>query len=191
MLFTNIGPKRALQINKRTNMAPTSIKNETNLAQGGGKGYQQINKNMKKNKQTANARHQNEKTCFIFRRAQLLGVNRCFMKTSDNILYKTEHKTMQTKTENEPIAIEQMTFQKPPCPNGMVITMVSWKQGCATRHHYKDEHWSFLATLVRFGAPFRPSRIPKGSVNRDFGHQVLKIIEKRVSNNETRKNIKF
>ena len=47
MLFANIGPKRAFQINIRTKMAAKSTQNGTNLAHGGGKGYQQINKIMK------------------------------------------------------------------------------------------------------------------------------------------------
>ena len=66
MLFANIGPKRAFQINNRANMRPTSTKNGTNLAQGDGKGYQTINNNMKTQKD-ANAKHQNEKRCASFK----------------------------------------------------------------------------------------------------------------------------
>ena len=83
MLFANIGPKMAFQINKRTKTAPTSIKNRTILAKGGGKGYQQINKKMWK-------QQKNEKTCFCImcgeilenQRTQRLSVYQCFGKTS-------------------------------------------------------------------------------------------------------------
>ena len=56
MLFANIGPKRASQINNRTQMASTSTKHGTNLAQGGCQGlptnqrkYKQIKKTQTQN----------------------------------------------------------------------------------------------------------------------------------------------
>jgi hypothetical protein len=45
----------------RPKMVPESITNGTNLAQGEGKGYPKINKNMKSKKTNVNAKNQHEK----------------------------------------------------------------------------------------------------------------------------------
>jgi hypothetical protein len=73
-------------------MAPKSISNGANLVQGVGKGYPKINKNMK-NRKNANANTKMRKNSFDFyvrrfpqkRRAQRLGVYRCFIK-NDKII---------------------------------------------------------------------------------------------------------
>ena len=58
-------------------------------------------------------------------RAQRLGVYRGFMNKCDKHCIENMAQRKAEKTENEPISIEKMTFQKPLGPNGMVITMVS------------------------------------------------------------------
>jgi hypothetical protein len=67
-------------------MAPKSIQNGANLAQGVGKGYPKINKNMKHRKKAANANTHIQSFSFLMcgdflktRRAQRLGVYRCFL----------------------------------------------------------------------------------------------------------------
>ena len=70
-----------------------------------------------------------------------------------------------------------MTFLKPPCPNGTVITMVSWKQGCATRHHHTDENWSCF--------------VPGDDFGDDFGaHWILEVAPKSIVEENQNKNEK-
>ena len=66
MLFANIDPQRAFQINNRTNIAQISTKNGTNLAQGNGKGTNKSTNIWNKRK---NEKYPNEETCVVFQYA--------------------------------------------------------------------------------------------------------------------------
>ena len=91
-------------------MASTSIKNGSNLAQGGGKGYQQTNKHMKQKKeeekQTQTQNTQMGHMSFLMwgdflknLRAQGWAFTDALWKKVINMLYQTEHKETQTKTK--------------------------------------------------------------------------------------------
>ena len=103
-----------------------------------------------------------------------------------DVLYKNKGEEKQKETVNEQIAIEQIIFQKPPCPNGTLITLVSWKQGYANSCTIFF-FWRLWRHLVDFGCNLGPSWIPRWVPQSKFWASSWKNDEKRVSKNETRK----
>ena len=106
------------------------------------------------------------------RRAQRLGVYRCFVKTSDNHIVQNTAQRNATKTENEPISIEKIYLEKPRFPNGTVNYYGFVKTGFAPVMVSGQLTGTSLGTFGRKlypkGAFLKIPKIVKGTQNQLF-----------------------
>ena len=145
-----------------------------------GQGYSKINEHMKMQQKNANVKNPNNKTSFCFemwgdclttRRAQRLGDYGGFMNKCDKQLY-IKHSTKKSRRNIKWTNLHppKMIFQKPLGPNGMVITMVSWKPGSRQGRPNQEQITAKLYTLgekvvrrVPFWKSWKPNMAPKSN----------------------------
>ena len=152
-------------------MAPTSIQNGANLAQGVGKGYPKINNNIKLEKRKR--KHTNDKTvfCCVRRFSQktegsMAGRLSMFYeknkrKKKINMLYKTEHKETQQKQNISQSPSKRWPFKSHDVPTAQGLIWFREKKGCTKEETPDSEIITFLRHLIEFGCHFGAHRISK------------------------------